>query len=450
MTRDSKERLTALLHHINVDTLHESYLGLRQEAAAGVDRMRWDEYKDGLEERLLDLHDRVHAGTYRAQPVRRVEIPKPDGGKRPLGIAALEDKILQKAMVDCILTPIYEAEFQGFSYGFRPGRGAHDALDALAYGIERRKVSWIVDADIRGYFDAIERGWLVRFLEHRIGDRRVIGLIESWLDAGVMQDGKWTDTGLGTPQGANVSPVLANVFLHYVLDLWFQRRWRPNVPGGEAVIVRYADDFVVGFQSKKDAEQFLEDLKERLAEFGLDVHPEKTRLVEFGRFAVANRERHGQGKAETFDFLGFTHYVTTTKSGRFRVGRKPIAKRMSRTLKRIREELRKRWHHDRWEVGKWLGQVLNGWLNYYAVPGSSRWLRGFVHQLKRMWQTALRRRSQRDRFAWGRMERMTEILWPKVSIRHPWPDRRFAVKHPRQEPCALPGMHGFCAGEQPV
>ncbi len=408
--------------------------------------MRWEEYQDGLEERLLDLHDRVPAGTYRAQPVRRVERPKPDGGKRPLGSAAREDKILQKAMVDCILTPLYEAEFQGFSYGFRPGRGAHDALDALAYGIERRKVSWIVDADMRGYLDALERGWLVRFLEHRIGDRRVIGRIESWLDAGVMQDGKWTDTGLGTPQGANVSPVLANVFLHYVLDLGFQRRWRPNVPGGEAVIVRYADDFVVGFQSQEDAERCLEDLQERRAECGLDVHPEKTRLVEFGRFAAANRERRGQGQPETFDFLGCTHYVTTTKSGRFRLGRKPIAKRMSRTRKRSREVLRKRWHHDRWEVGRWLGQVLNGWLNYYAVPGSSRWLRGFVRRRKRLWLAALRRRSQRDRFAWKKMERMTELLGPNVTIRHPWPDRRFAVNHPRQEPCALPGMHGFCTG----
>lgn len=429
--RNPKERLTALLHHINTGTLRESYFGLKKDAAAGVDRMTWEEYGEGLEERLLDLHDRVHAGAYRAQPVRRVEIPKPDGSKRPLGIAALEDKILQKAVVDCLLTPIYEAEFLGFSYGFRPERGAHDALDALAFAIERGKTSWIVDADIRKYFDEIDRDWLVRFVEHRIGDKRVVRLVRKWLNAGVLEDGARSDSGTGTPQGAIVSPVLANVYLHYVLDLWMHRKWRPQVPRGEVRIVRYADDFVVGFQYKQDAEQFMDDLKERLAKFGLRLHPEKTRLVEFGRFAAANRKRRGQGKPETFDFLGFTHFVTTTRRGRFRLGRKPIAKRMGRTLQRIREVLRKRSHHDIWEVGRWLGQVLDGWLHYYAVPGSSQWLRKFVRRLQRIWMAVLRRRSQRHRFAWGRLERMAELLWPPIRIRHPWPDRRFAVKHSR-------------------
>ena len=430
--RNPKERLTALFHHVTPEALAASYFALREDAAAGVDGVTWAMYGEGLDERLLDLHRRLHSGgAYRAPPVRRVEIPKPDGGTRPLGIAALEDKIVQKAVVDVILTPVYEVEFLGFSYGFRPGRGAHDALDALAFGIERRKVSWIVDADLKAYFDTIPRDWLITILEHRIGDRRVIRLIRKWLDAGVMDDGTWTDAGVGTPQGNIVSPCLANVFLHYVLDLWFHRKWRPMVPEGEAIIVRYADDVVVGFQHKRDAERYLRDIRERLDRFGLSLHPDKTRLVEFGRFASANRRRRGAGRPETFDFLGFTHFCTTTRRGRFRLGRKPIAKRVNRTLARIGEVLRERWHHDIWEVGEWLGRVFQGWLNYFAVPGSGRFLRAFRRRLQRLWLRALRRRSQRHRFDWKRLERMTEILWPRVSIRHPWPDQRFAVKHPR-------------------
>ena len=427
-----KERLTALFHHITPEALHRAYFALKRNAAAGIDGVTWDMYGEGLEERLLDLHRRLHrGGAYRAPPVRRVEIPKPDGGTRPLGVAALEDKVVQKAVVDVILTPIYEVEFLGFSYGFRPGRGAHDALDALAVGIERRKVSWIVDADLRAYFDTIPRDRLITFLKHRIGDRRVIRLIRKWLNAGVMEGGSWMDAGMGTPQGNIVSPVVANVFLHYALDLWFHKKWRPNVPAGEAIIVRYADDIVVGFQHKRDAERYLRDVRERLARFGLSLHPDKTRLVEFGRFALLNRRQRGAGKPETFDFLGFTHYCTTTRGGRFRLGRKPVAKRVSRTLARIGEVLRKRWHHDIWEVGRWLGRVCNGWLNYFAVPGSHRFIRAFPCRLRRLWMRALRRRSQRARFSWRRLGRMTDILWSRVSIRHPWPNQRFAVKHPR-------------------
>ena len=318
--RNPKERLTALLHHVTPEALKAGYHALRRDAATGVDGMTWKAYGEGLEERLLDLHRRVQAGAYRALPVRRVTLPKPDGGTRPLGIAALEDKIVQRAVVDVILTPIYEVEFLGFSYGFRPGRGAHDALDALAYGIVRKKVNWIVDADIRKYFDTIPRDWLVRFLEDRIGDRRVICLIQKWLNAGVMEDGTWTDTGVGSPQGAIVSPVLANVFLHYVLDLWFHKKWRPNTPKGEAVIIRYADDVVVGFQYEREAQQYLRDVRERLVKFGLELHPEKTRVVEFGRFAEQDRKARGLGKPETFDFLGFTHMCTDTRKGRFRSG----------------------------------------------------------------------------------------------------------------------------------
>ena len=430
--RNPKERLTALFHHLTPEALGAAYLALKKDAAAGVDGMTWERYGEGLDERLLDLHQRLHrGGAYRAPPLRRVEIAKPDGGTRPLGIAALEDKIVQKAVVDVILTPIYEVAFLGFSYGFRPGRGAHDALDALAFGIERRRVNWVVDADLRAYFDSIPRDWLIKFLEHRIGDRRVVRLIRKWLNAGVMEGGSWSDTGMGTPQGAIVSPVLANVFLHYVLDLWFHREWRPRVPDGEAIIVRYADDIAVGFQYKRDAERYLQGVRERLGRFGLGLHPDKTRLAQFGRFALRDRRGRGAGKPETFDFLGFTHYCAMTRKGGFRLGRKPVAKRVNRTLARIGEVLRKRRHHDIWEVGRWLGRVYQGWLNYFAVPGSGRFMRSFHRRLQRLWMRALRRRSQRSRFTWTRLERMTTILWPRATIRHPWPEQRFAVNHPR-------------------
>ena len=270
--------------------------------------MTWERYAEGLEDRLIDLHDRVHSGAYRATPVRRVKLPKPDGGVRPLGIASLEDKIVQRAVVDTILNPIFEEGFCEFSYGFRPGKSAHDALDFLAWGIERRKINYIVDADIRAFFDTVDRDWLVTFLEHRIADKRVIRLIIKWLNAGVLGDGVLSDTLKGTPQGAVISPILANIYLHYVLDLWTEKRWEPQEARGETLIVRYADDFVAGFQYRGDATRFLRDLGDRLRKFGLSLHPDKTRLVEFGRFAEERRRRRGEGRPETFDFLGFTHY----------------------------------------------------------------------------------------------------------------------------------------------
>ena len=427
-TRKPKEKLTALLHHVTTDVLEASYFMLKKDAAAGVDGVTWKEYGNGLEERLLDLHDRVHSGAYRALPSRRVEIPKPDGGTRPLGIAALEDKIVQTAVAETILTPIFEPEFLGFSYGFRPGRGAHDALDALAYGIERRKVNWIADADIQAFFDQLDRGWLIKFVEHRIGDRRVIRLISRWLGAGVMEEGEWRDTLRGTPQGSSVSPILANIYLHFVLDLWFQGKWRARIARGETIIVRYADDFVVGFQYKRDAERFLCDLKDRLADFLLELHPGKTRLIEFGKFAMTNRRARGERRPETFDFLGFTHYCRTTRKGRFGLGRKPIGKRVNRTLKRIKAELRRRMHHNIHEVAKWLGRVVGGWLRYYAVPTSFRFLNRFVLRLMRMWLRALRQRSQKDRFTWNRVGILAAAFWPPLRILHPWPTTRFAVK----------------------
>ena len=428
-TRKPKERLTALMHHITVEALRWSYFSLKKGSSAGVDGVTWQQYGDGLEERLLDLHRRLHRGAYRALPSRRVKIPKPDGGTRPLGIAALEDKIVQKAVVEIILTPIYEVEFLGFSYGFRPQRGAHDALDALAVAIQTRKVNWILDADIRAFFDRIDRDWLVRFLEHRIGDRRVIRLVIKWLNAGVMASGKWQDNLQGTPQGAVVSPILANIYLHYVLDLWFHKRWRAHKAAGEAVMVRYADDFVVGFQYRQDAQCFLDTLKARMGKFALELHEDKTRLIEFGRYAKSNRRARGQGRPETFDFLGFTHYCRTTRKGRFGLGRKPIAKRMVRTLKRLKEVLRIRMHHDLFEVAKWLGKVIHGWLGYYAVPTSFRYLKKFVYRLKRLWLRVLSQRSQKGRMTWQRLDIIVNAYWPPITIRHPWPSQRFAVKH---------------------
>ena len=429
--REPRKRLTSLLHHVTVEALRWAFFELKRDAAAGADGVTWRRYAHGLEGRVANLHERVHSGAYRAKPSRRVNIPKPDGGTRPLGVAAIEDKIVQKAVSETILTPIYEAQFLGFSYGFRPGRGAHNALDALAVGVERRKISWIVDADIRGFFDSVSRDWLVRFLEHRIGDKRVIRLITKWLNAGVMEDGQWQDNLRGTPQGSVISPILANVYLHYVLDLWFQRRWRARAVEGETIIVRYADDFVVGFQHRRDAKRFVNDLKERLGRFDLSVHPDKTRLIEYGRFAQANRRVRGQGRPETFDFLGFTHYCAKDRGGGFQLGRKPVAKRVSRTLRRIKEELRRRRHQGVDKLGRWLGQVLNGWLNYFAVPTSFRHLQRFAARLKRLWHRSLRRRSQKDRTSWDEMDQLIATYWPKLTIRHPWPSERLAVNPTR-------------------
>ena len=425
--REPRERLTTLLHHVTVEALRWAFFALKRNAAAGADGMTWRMYEEGLEGRLADLHDRVHSGAYRATPSRRVNIPKPDGGTRPLGVAAIEDKIVQKAVAEIILTPIYEAEFLGFSYGFRPGRGAHDALDALAAGIKRRKINWVVDCDIRAFFDNVSRNWLVRFLEHRIADKRVIRLIIKWLNAGVMEDGEWRDNLRGTPQGSVASPVLANIYLHYVLDLWFQKKWRSHEVEGDAIIVRYADDFVVGFQHKRDAERFLKAVKERFETFELDTHPDKTRLIEFGRFALKDRRQRGQGRPETFDFLGFTHYCAKDRRGRFQLGRKPVARRMSRTLKRIKEALRWRMHCKSKATARWLGKVLDGWLNFYAVPNSYRYLDRFATRLKRLWLRTLRLRSQKDRTTWADITALTKTYWPRLEIRHPWPDQRFAV-----------------------
>jgi RNA-directed DNA polymerase len=429
---DKKERFTALLHHVDVDRLREAYRALNPRAATGVDEVTWAEYGLALEDNLRDLHARVHRGSYRAKPTRRAYIPKPDGRKRPLGVAALEDKILQRAVVE-VLNGIYEADFLGFSYGFRPGRSPHDALDALAYGIDRRKVSWVLDADIRDFFGQLDHDWLMKFLEHRIGDPRVLRLIQKWLAAGVIEDGNWSRTERGTAQGASASPLLANVYLHYVFDLW-AHQWRGRHAHGEMIIVRYADDYLVGFESERDARQFLADLRDRLAGFGLELAPEKTRLIEFGRFAARDRARRGLGKPETFDFLGFTHCCAKTKNGRFMLKRITIAKRMRTKLHEVKDELKRRRHHSIPEQGRWLGSVIRGHYAYYAVPGNSDRINRFYNEATRLWLRSLRRRSQRHRMPWSRMRRISARWLPPPKRMHPFPNARFAANTQGRSP----------------
>jgi RNA-directed DNA polymerase len=426
-TKDRKAKFTALLHHVTVDRLREALLALRRDASAGVDGVTWEQYAgEGLEEKLQDLHARVQRGAYRAKPSRRVVILKTDGRPRLLGIASLEDKIVQRAVVG-ILNAIYETDFLGFSYGFRPGRSQHDALDALAVGIRRKRVNWVLDADIRGFFDTIDHGWLMRFLEHRIADRRILRLIQKWLSAGVMEEGKWTKSREGTPQGATVSPLLANLYLHYVLDLWVQR-WRTRHAQGDVIITRFADDFVAGFQYRGDAERFLRELRERLRQFSLELHPDKTRVIEFGRYAASNRRARGEGKPEHFHFLGFLHLCGKTEAGKFLIVRRTQPERMRRKLRAVKTELKRRRHLPIPEQGKWLRSVVNGHFAYYAVPTNGQSLERFRDEVTRQWRRALRRRSQRDRTNWQRMRRLVDRWLPPVRIRHAWPDERFDVR----------------------
>jgi len=439
-----KEQLTALLHHINADTLRTAFYALKRKAAAGVDGVTWQDYEADLELRLEDLHGRVHRGAYRPQPSRRTYIPKADGKQRPLAIAALEDKIVQGATV-MVLNAIYEDDFLGFSYGFRPGRGPHDALDALSVAITSRSVSWILDADIQNFFGAVSQEWLVRFLEHRIGDKRIIRLIQKWLKAGILEDGVVTVDDRGTGQGSVISPLLANIYLHYCFDLWAER-WRRQEARGDMIIVRYADDLALGFENKDDARRFLDAMRTRLEEFALSLHPDKTRLIEFGRFAAVNRKRRGLGKPETFMFLGFTFACGKSRQGYFQLVRKTRRDRMRAKLQDVKEELRRRMHQPIPEQGKWLRQIVTGHFAYFAVPTNKRALSAFRHYVTVHWRRTLRRRSQKDGFTWDRAAKLADHWLPKVRILHPWPDVRFAVKHPRWEPGARIAPAGICAG----
>jgi group II intron reverse transcriptase/maturase len=423
--RDKEARFTALLHHVDLDRLWAAFVAINPLAAPGVDKVTWDAYGQDLRANLEDLLRRVHSGAYRASPSRRVYIPKADGRLRPLGIATLEDKILQRAVVE-VLNAIYEEDFLGFSYGFRPGRKPHDALDALAVGISEKKVNWILDADVSDFFSKLDQAWLRKFLEHRIADKRILRLIDKWLAAGVIEDGKWSETTEGSPQGASASPLLANVYLHYVFDRWV-RQWRKRHARGDMIVTRFADDFVVGFQHLGDAKQFLSELRERFAKFNLELHPDKTRLIEFGRFAAQSRKKQGLSKPETFDFLGFTHVCGKGKSGRFWLRRITIKKRMRAKLKQVKAELRRRRHLPIPVQGRWLASVVRGHLAYYAVPGNIDAVRAFRDQVRRHWREALRRRSQRTRMTWERFNRIGDRWLPPARIVHPYPNVRFAA-----------------------
>lgn len=422
---DKKQRFTTLLHHVyDVDRLRAAYQATRRDAAAGTDGVTRQTYGEDLEKNLHDLSDRIRRGAYRASPVRRVYIAKADGRQRPIGIPTLEDKVVQRAVVE-VLNAIYESDFLGFSYGFRPGRSPHQALDALTVGIVDRKVNWVIDADIRSFFDTLKHEWLVRFVEHRIADRRVVRLIRKWLRAGVLEDGVRMTSEVGTVQGGSISPLLANLYLHYVFDLWVQR-WRSKARG-DVVVVRFADDFVMGFQHQDEAERFLTELRERFAQFGLELHPDKTRLIEFGRFAARNRKQRGEGKPSTFDFLGFTHACGQTRAGWFKVLRQTARKRLQGKLTAVAIALREFLHWSVPKLGAWLGSVVRGHVGYFGVPDNGRAIRSFRFRVGWLWTRAMRRRSQADRTLWKRMARLIECWLPPAKICHPWPHQRLAA-----------------------
>lgn len=425
--RDRKMKLTNLWHHVcEEERLREAYYGLNPKSAPGVDGVWWHEYGEELEENLKKLSDRLRKGGYKAKPVKRHYIPKPDGRQRPIGIPALEDKIVQRAAVE-VLNVVYEAEFKGFSYGFRPGRSQHRALDALYMGLMKKRVNWVLDADIQGFFDAIDQRWLMKFIGHRINDKRLLRHLVKWLKAGVMEEGNLTLKQEGTPQGGSISPLLSNIFLHYVLDLWVEQ-WRKRHARGEVIIVRYADDFVMGFQSKTEADKFLEELKGRLGKFNLNLHPEKTRLIEFGRYAAEQRRKRKEKKPETFDFLGFTHICDRTHQGnKFIVLRQTMRKRMRAKLREIKEDLRERMHAGVAGTGAWLRSVVNGYYRYHAVPRNLPAMMSFYREVGRMWHAALERRSQKAKVDWRRMHNIINRWVPQPHVTHPYPEHRFGV-----------------------
>ena len=424
-----KEKFTALFHHLTIDLLEDAFDELKEDAAAGVDGLTWKEYNANLARNLEVLHAQLHRGAYRALPSRRVYIPKPDGRQRPLAVAALEDKIVQRATV-AVLNAIYEEDFLGFSYGFRPGRGTHDALDALCIGIDSKKVNFILDADIQSFFDRVSHDWLVRFVEHRIGDPRIIRLIQKWLKAGVLEDGVVINSDRGTGQGSVISPLLANIYLHYVIDLWAER-WRRREATGDMIIVRYADDIIVGFEHETDARRFLDAMRERLEEFALSLHPDKTRLIEFGRFAANRRAQRGLGKPESFSFLGFTFICGKSRRGTFLLKRKTRRDRTRAKLRAIKQEMRRRMHQPIPVQGKWLRQVVSGYFNYHAVPTNSRALHAFRHFVAELWQRSLRRRSQKDGMTWERFTQLANDWLPQPENPPPLAGTAFRRQTPK-------------------
>ena len=423
--KDKKQRFTALFHHVySVEQLRKSYFDLKRNAAPGIDGETWRRYGERLEEHLRDLSGRLKRGAYRARPVVRAYIPKADGRKRPIGLPVLEDKIVQRAAVE-VMNAIYEGDFLGFSYGFRPGRSAHQALDILSVGVMTRKVNWVLDADIRGFFDALDHGWLVKCIERRIGDRRIIRLIQKWLKAGVLEEGRWTQSEAGTVQGGSVSPLLANIYLYYVFDQWVHQ-WRKQAKG-DGIVVRYADDFIVGFQYRDEAQRLLADLTQRFGRFGLELHPDKTRVLEFGRFAREDRSRRKEGKPETFNFLGFTHICGLTRKGKFTVLRKTMRTRRQAKLKEVYQEMKRRMHDAIPEQGAYLRAVVGGHIRYYGVPMNSHSISGFRKEVCRLWWKALKRRSHKHRLPWERMKRLVDRWLPLARVCHPYPLVRFSV-----------------------
>jgi RNA-directed DNA polymerase len=426
--RDREIRFTSLMHHITVDLLWDACKALKRNAAPGIDDMTWKEYEEVMEEKIPDLHRRLHSGTYRAKPSKRIYLPKPDGRKRPIGIASLEDKVVQQATV-WILNGIYEVDFANFSYGFRPGRSQHNALDAVWSGISYRKVCWVIDADIKGFFDNIRHDVLMEFLEKRIADKRILRLIRKWLRAGVSDDGEWSKTELGTPQGAVISPLLGNIYLHYGLDQWV-KEWRRTQTKGDMIFVRYADDSVAGLQYRHEATTFLEAFKLRMKEIGLELHGEKTRLIEFGRFAARDRKMRGDRKPETFDFLGFTHICSLTRKNRkFCITRKTISKKMKSKISEIRKDLMASRHDSIHSVGKRLRSIILGYYNYHSVPGNGKSMSAFQYHISRAWLQALRRRSQKGQnMTWAKFSRYLKMWIPTPRVVHPYPNERLFVK----------------------
>lgn len=423
---DRQARFTTLMHHVHaVERLQAAYFALKRDAAAGVDGMTWHAYGQDLAHNLQELSGRLARGGYHAKPVKRVYIDKADGSKRPLGVPALEDKIVQRAAVE-VLNAIYEQDFLGFSYGFRPGKSAHDALDAVAVGVSIKRVNWVLDADISKFFDTIEHDWLIRFIEHRVADTRIVRLIRKWLNAGVLEGGRRIQQELGTVQGGSISPLLANIYLHYAFDLWV-KQWRDRHARGDVIVVRYADDWVAGFQFRGDAERFQREVAERLEQFGLKLHPEKTRLIEFGRFARDNRGRRGQGKPQTFDFLGFTHCCGRSRTGKFMVLRLTSGKRLRAKLLAVKEELRRRMHQPIAEQGAYLRAVVGGHARYFAVPCNGARVQAFRWQIGRLWYRTLVRRSQKKHLNMKRMHRLLTVWLPPVRIHHPYPGQRLIV-----------------------
>lgn len=423
---DKKQRFTALYHHVHcIKRLRAAYYAVKRNAAPGIDGETWRHYGEDLEENLQNLSDRLKRGAYRAKPVCRRYIPKADGRSRPIGLPSLEDKIVQRAVVE-VFNAVYEQDFLNFSYGFRPGRNQHQALDALSAGIMQRKVNWVLDADIQAFFDTLSHEWLVKFVEYRIADKRIVRLIQKWLRAGVFEEGRRVTGEIGTVQGGSISPLLSNIYLHYVFDLWVQW-WRRNAARGDVIVTRFADDFVLGFQYRSEAKKFLAELQARFVRFGLRLHPEKSRLIEFGRFAAQDRERRTEGKPETFNFLGFTHICGKTKRGMFTVLRKTMRKKWQAKLRELYIELRRRMHEPVPEQGAYLRAVVLGHMRYYGVPMNSRSLQAFRWKVGWLWWKVLRSRSQKTKLTWIRMGRLIAKWLPPARIYHPYPLVRFGV-----------------------